>query len=200
MRLIVNDNLAQYTQEQLDKDMALLPTWRREQALRYRHFQGQKDCTLSYLLLCQALEEEYGITDKPAFLVGEHGKPSLQEHPGIHFNMSHCTNAIACAVDNMPIGIDVESTRRKISDALIRHTMSPQEQEEIAGDPIRFFRLWTQKEALVKLHGTGLQDNLHDLLLPQNTADIAFHTEEHADKGYVLSIATLKQATLKDKI
>ena len=157
MRLIVRDNLAQYTQEQLDKDMALLPPWRREQALRYRHFQGQRDCTLSYLLLCQALEEEYGITGKPAFLVGEHGKPSLQEHPGIHFNMSHCANAIACAVDGMPIGIDVESTRRKISDALIRHTMSPQEQEEIAGDPIRFFRLWTQKEALVKLHGTSGQ-------------------------------------------
>ena len=105
MRLIVNDNLAQYTQEQLDKDMALLPTWRREQALRYRHFQGQRDCTLSYLLLCQALEEEYGITDKPTFLVGEHGKPSLQEHPGIHFNMSHCANAIACAVGRMPIAL-----------------------------------------------------------------------------------------------
>jgi phosphopantetheinyl transferase len=93
----------------------------------------------------------------------------------------------------MPIGIDVESTDRKISDALIKHTMCPQEQEEIAGDPIRFFRLWTQKEALVKLRGTGLQDNLHDLLLPQNTANIAFHTEEHADKGYVLSIATFKE-------
>ena len=193
MRLIVKENLAQYTQEQLDKDMALLPTWRREQALRYRHFQGQRDCTLSYLLLCQALEEEYGITDKPTFIVGEHGKPSLQEHPHIHFNLSHCANAIACAVGDVPIGIDVESTERKVSDALMRHTMSPQEQEKIAGDPIRFFRFWTQKEALVKLRGTGFQDNLHDLLLPQNTADIAFHTEEHADKGYVLSIATFKE-------
>lgn len=193
MRLIVKENLAQYTQEQLDKDMALLPTWRREQALRYRHFQGQRDCTLSYLLLCQALEEEYGIADKPTFLIGEHGKPSLQEYPGIHFNMSHCADAIACAVGDIPIGIDVESTGRKVSDALIRHTMSPWEQEEIAGDPIRFFRFWTQKEALVKLRGTGLQDHLHDLLLPQNTADIVFHTEGHADKGYVLSIATFKE-------
>lgn len=193
MRLIVKEKLAQYTQEQLDKDMALLPTWRREQALRYRHFQGQRDCTLSYLLLCQALEEEYGITDKPTFLVGEHGKPSLLEYPHIHFNLSHCARAVACAVGEHPIGIDVESTERKISDALIRHTMSPREQEEIAGDPIRFFHFWTQKEALVKLRGTGLQDHLHDLLLPQNTANIAFHTEEHADKGYVLSIATFKE-------
>ncbi len=193
MKLIVKDNLDGYLPEDLERDISQLPSWRREQALKYRHFQGQRDCTLSYLLLCQALEDEFGIADNPTFLIGEHGKPSLQEYPSIHFNLSHCANAIACAVGDKPIGIDAESTERKISDALIRHTMSPQEQEEIAGDPIRFFRFWTQKEALVKLRGTGLQDNLHDLLLPQNTADIAFHTEEHADKGYVLSIATFKE-------
>lgn len=193
MKLIVKDNLDGYSQKDLERDMPLLPLWRREQALKYRHFQGQRDCTLSYLLLCQALEEEYAITEKPAFVVGEHGKPSLLEYPHIHFNLSHCARAVACAVGDKPIGIDVESTERKISDALIRHTMSPQEQEEIAGDPIRFFRFWTQKEALVKLRGTGLQDNLHDLLLPRNTADIVFHTEEHPDKGYVLSIATFKE-------
>ena len=200
MKLILKDNVGNYTHKDLEADMALLPSWRREQALKYRLFNGKRDCTLSYLLLCQALKEEYGITDKPTFVISEHGKPSLLEFPEIHFNLSHCNNAIACAISSSPIGIDVESTERKISDALIRHTMSPQEQEQIAGDPIRFFRFWTQKEALVKLHGTGLQDNLHDLLLPQNTADIAFHTEEHTAKGYVLSIATLKQATLKDKI
>ncbi|MBO5706842.1 MAG: 4'-phosphopantetheinyl transferase superfamily protein [Bacteroidaceae bacterium] len=193
MKLIVRDNLDGYLPEDLERDISQLPSWRREQALKYRHFQGQRDCTLSYLLLCQALEDEFGIADKPTFLIGEHGKPSLQEYPSIHFNISHCADAIACAVGDKPIGIDVESTERKISDALIRHTMSPQEQEKIAGDPIRFFRFWTQKEALVKLRGTGLQDNLHDLLLPQNTADIVFHTEEHADKGYVLSIATFKE-------
>ena len=193
MKLIVRDNLGGYLPEDLERDIAQLPSWRREQALKYRHFQGQRDCTISYLLLCQALEDEYGITGKPTFLIGEHGKPSLQEYPSIHFNMSHCADAIACAVGDVPIGIDVESTGRKISDALMRHTMSPREQEEIAGDPIRFFRFWTQKEALVKLRGTGFQDNLHDLLLPQNTAGIAFHTEEHTDKGYVLSIATFKE-------
>jgi len=189
MKLIIRDNLGEYTQKELDADMALLPPWRREQALRYKFFNGQRDCTLSYLLLCQALEEEYGITDKPTFLVGEHGKPSLQEHPGIHFNMSHCANAIACAVNGMPIGIDVESTRRKISDALIKHTMSPQEQEEIAGDPIRFFRFWTQKEALVKMKGTGLQDHLHELLSPRNMEGVELITKDYSHKGYVATIA-----------
>lgn len=192
MRLFVRDNLAGYTQEDLDTDMVLLPRWRREQALRYRHFQGRRDCTLSYMLLCQALEEEYGITEKPTFVIGGHGKPSLLEYPHIHFNLSHCAKAIACAVADRPVGIDVESTERKISDALIRHTMSPQEQEEMEGDHVRFFHLWTQKEALVKLRGTGLQDNLHDLLLPHNTTDVDFRTEDHSDRGYVISTAILK--------
>ena len=100
--------------------------------------------------------------------------------------------SIGCAVADRPVGIDVESTERKISDALIRHTMSPQEQEEMEGDPVRFFHLWTQKEALVKLRGTGLQDNLHDLLLPHNTTDVEFRTEDHSDRGYVISTAILK--------
>lgn len=192
MRVIVRDDLAGYTQEDLYTDMALLPLWRREQALRYRHFQGRRDCVLSYLLLCQALEEEYGIKEKPTFVIGGHGKPSLLEYPHIHFNLSHCAKAIACAVANRPVGIDVESTERKISDALTRHTMSPREREEMEGDPVRFFHLWTQKEALVKLRGTGLQDNLHDLLQPRNTADVEFCTEDHSCRGYVISTAILK--------
>lgn len=190
MRLIVKDNLDGYSQEDLEGDMALLPSWRKEQALKYRHFQGKRDCVLSYLLLCQAIEEEYGLTEKPTFLVGEHGKPSLLEYPGIHFNLSHCTKAIACAVADTPIGIDVESMERKISDALLRHTMNKEEQAIIASSQEEFFRFWTQKEALVKLHGTGLQDNLHSLLSPENTRGIIFHTELHSAKGYALSIAT----------
>ena len=64
MKLIVRDNLGGYLPEDLERDISQLPSWRREQALKYRHFQGQRDCTLSYLLLCQALEDEFGITAK----------------------------------------------------------------------------------------------------------------------------------------
>lgn len=193
MKLIVRDDLAEYTQKDLEVDMALLPPWRREQALRYKFFDGQRDCTLSYLSLCQALKEEYGIEEKPTFVLGEHGKPSLLEFPHVHFNMSHCANAIACAVDRMPIGIDVESTDRKVSPALIKHTMNEEEQRKIDADITQFFRYWTQKEALVKLKGTGLQDHLHKLLSPMNTEGIELITEDHSHKGYVLTIAFQKK-------
>jgi 4'-phosphopantetheinyl transferase len=192
MKLILKDNVGNYTHKDLEADIALLPSWRREQALKYRLFNGKRDCTLSYLLLCQALKEEYGITDKPTFVISEHGKPSLLEFPEIHFNLSHCNNAIACAISSSPIGIDVETLERKISGSLIKHTMNEEEQEEIRKDPDKFFRFWTQKEALVKLHGTGLQDNLHNLLSKENIKNIDLHTEIHKAEAYALSIATLK--------
>ncbi len=193
MKLIIKDDLAEYTQKDLEVDMALLPPWRREQALRYKFFNGQRDCTLSYLSLCQALKEEYGIEEKPTFVLGEHGKPSLLEFPHVHFNISHCAKAVACIVSDRPVGIDVESTDRKVSPALIKHTMNEEEQRKIDADITQFFRYWTQKEALVKLKGTGLQDHLHKLLSPKNTEGIELITEDHSHKGYVLTIAFQKK-------
>lgn len=196
MGIYVLDNLAEYTEEDLQRDLLRLPLWRRERALKYKHHTGQRDCTLSYLLLCEALEKEYGITAQPTFEIGEHGKPELKEFPHIHFNLSHCSNAIACAVADSPIGIDVESIERKVTSSLMKYTMNEEEQAQIDTEPIAFFRFWTQKEALVKLKGTGLQDHLHELLAPWNTEGIEIYTEHHADKGYVLSTA-IEQDTRK---
>ena len=72
--LYLNDHL-----QDLDLDDALsqLSDQRREQALRYKHDLGQRTCAAAYLLLCQGLRSEYGITEKPIFAYGEHGKPFI---------------------------------------------------------------------------------------------------------------------------
>ncbi len=226
MKAFLHDNLSAYTASDLERDLQLLPQWRREQAMRYAHLEGRRNCTLAYLLLCRALEEEYGITTQPTFIIGEHGKPSLLEYPHIHFNLSHCSTAVACAVSSRPIGIDIESTNRKVSERLVRYAMNEEERRMIMDNGewtmdngewrmenknplgeegiargkvlsiihyplsiIKFLRLWTQKEALVKLRGTGLQDAIPDLLRPENIESVTFTTEEHLDKGYVFSIA-----------
>ncbi len=76
-KLYVLDNLAAITSDELEAAIASLPDWRREKALRFKHEQGRKECTYAYLLLCQALQETYGINEQPSFLIGEHGKPEL---------------------------------------------------------------------------------------------------------------------------
>ncbi len=190
MKVLVQDGLTAYPSEALERDLRALPPWRRKQAMEYAFDEGKRNCVLAYLLLCRALREEYGIADQPTFVIGEHGKPALAKYPHIHFNLSHCRTAVVCAVSDSPVGIDIESLERKTSDSLVSYTMNNEEQRQIAGSGKHtFFRLWTMKEALVKLRGTGLQESIPDLLLPANTIDISFTTEERPERGYVFSIA-----------
>lgn len=187
--IYLRDGFGMVSEQEVSDSIRSLPEWRREQALSYKSLSGQWNCAASYHLLCRALKEKYGITTQPTFLTGEHGKPLLAEFPDIHFNLSHCSHAIACAVGDRPVGIDVESTDRHISSSLLRYTMNDREQEEIANDPKAFFRLWTRKEALVKMQGTGLQSNIPDILSDVNLMGVTISTEDHSDKGYILSVA-----------
>ena len=70
--LYLKHSLTTYTEAQLQRDLQRLPQWRREKALRYRHFSGQAQCTLSYILLMEALDKEYNITGLPTFVENEH--------------------------------------------------------------------------------------------------------------------------------
>ena len=135
---------------------------RREQALKFKFELGQRLCVLAYQLLKQGLREEYGITENPVFEYNEHGKPSIVGHPEIHFSLSHCKEAAACVVSDHPVGIDVESIR-EYKEGLAHYAMNDEEvrQIEASGHPAAaFIRLWTMKEATLKLIGTGISDDL----------------------------------------
>ena len=135
---------------------------RREQALKFKFEQGQRLCVLAYQLLKQGLREEYGITENPVFEYNEHDKPSIVGHPEIHFNLSHCKEAAACVVSDQPVGIDVESIR-EYKEPLVHYAMNDEEvrQIEASDNPAAaFIRLWTMKEATLKLIGTGISDDL----------------------------------------
>ena len=196
-RLFVKEDLSSITSEELEAAIASLPAWRREKALRFKHQQGRIECAFSYLLLCQALRETYGITEQPSFLIGEHGKPELSLNSKLstlNFNISHCKSALAVALSATPIGIDVESVGR-YSESLARHVLNDSEFAEVSQSPnpqIPFTRLWTQKEAVVKLTGRGIDDDLPNLLLKYN--NVSLHTEEHLAQGYILSVATYKNS------
>jgi 4'-phosphopantetheinyl transferase len=76
-------------------------------------------------------------------------------------SISHSAGHVACAVDAAPVGIDVESTRRRNLDRLIGAACTPAEQTEMASlEPApreqRFYVAWTLKEAWVKQRGEGI--------------------------------------------
>ena len=142
--------------DQLDVAAALaaVDDERREYALRYKHERSRRQCLAAYLLLQQALRLEYGITGALRLQYNEHGKPYLEGGP--YFSISHCKAGIAVAIDDAPIGIDIETIRHANED-LVERTMNEKERLGIKELGMReFTRLWTQKEAIVKAEGTGI--------------------------------------------
>ena len=193
--IYINDRLFDFD---LDAALAELSEQRREQALRYRHELGRRTCAAAYLLLCEGLEKEYGIVEKPIFEYGEHGKPSIVGRPDIHFSLSHCREAAICVVSDRPVGVDVESVHR-YNERLARYTMNDEEMAEIlaAESPdLAFTRLWTQKEALLKCTGEGIGNDLKDVLKNYKKSSspsgegngVRFSTVESPNARYIYSV------------
>ena len=167
-----------------DSVQAMLPMvseQRRAQALQYKHAFGQYACLKSYLMLQDLLRERYNIEGDLLFSYNEYGKPELSINMANrvgcilkpHFSISHCKQAIAVAVADTPIGIDIETLRHP-SESLIEKTMSEQEQKLIAAavsPDAMFTALWTKKEAVLKCKGTGIIDDLHSVLTPTHIGE-----------------------------
>lgn len=115
---------------------------------------------------------EYG--ENTPITKGELGKPSLTEHPDIHYNISHADGIAACIVSDRECGIDCENVR-SFRPNVMKRAFSEKEREMVENAPenerdFLFFRLWTLKEAYVKALGTGIS-------YPLNTAEFSFDGE-----------------------
>lgn len=191
--IYLNDHLFDFD---LDAALLELSEQRRQLALRYRHELGRRTCAAAYLLLCEGLRKEHGITEKPVFEFGEHGKPSIIGRPDLHFSLSHCREAAICVLSDRPVGIDIESVGR-YNERLVRYTMNDEEMAQIlasARPDLAFTRLWTQKEAVLKCTGEGIGNDLKNVLKNfRESSPITHHpspitTVESPDERYVYSV------------
>lgn len=85
-----------------------------------------------------------------------HGRPYLVGG-GPDFSVSHSGTLVALAyITGHRVGVDVEALDRRTNpDDLAEHVLAPAERSSVTGLP-DFLRLWTRKEATVKLTGHGL--------------------------------------------
>lgn len=118
-------------------------------------------------LLIQGLKEMGVFHESPIYRYGEYKKPYLSNYPGLFFNIAHCVEAVVCALAKQEIGVDVEQIQILDPD-VIEIILNEEEKKsvQISSDPDReFIRYWTLKESLLKYRGTGLTDDLKDLLI-----------------------------------
>lgn len=123
---------------------------------------------------------------------GSYGKPYLWDSPNVHFNISHSGQYVACAVADRPVGIDVQVIGAYWPEVAVR-VCSEEELSRIrtSDDPAaEFTKLWTRKEAYLKMLGRGIAGGLKGL-----------PTEDETQiKTFLLSGATLSVAINKCKI
>lgn len=140
-------------------------------------------------LLGHALSEEYDL--KPDILISKSpsGKPFLENHPHIHFNISHCPGMLACAVGDGELGVDLEALRPVHSKALKR-AFTAQEQSFVKDggeEEFDFFRLWTLKESFVKAVGTGLAFGLKNVEFDFDERNILSQKEGFVFRQYLVN-------------
>ena len=221
MQYCIFDNMNQCNEQEIARLLPLVSDQRRQQALAYKHLFGQFCCLKSYELLLQLLASSgfqtpdagfstpdtgfrtpdagFSTPDtgcwtpdagRPTFLYNEYGAPRLEHGPC--FSISHCKNAIAVAISETPIGIDIEHIRIARPE-LVERTMNEAEQQQIweSDQPnVAFTRLWTRKEAVLKLQGTGIIGDIKNTLVALDNIDL--QTKVNIDKQYAYTLAILR--------
>ena len=98
--------------------------------------------------------------------ISKSGKPFFANIEDLHFNISHSGSEVAIAFSTKPVGFDMELLDRKrdfraIADRFFTNEESSEvKSAEEYGNEL-FVRIWTAKEAMLKLSGEGLAGGLN---------------------------------------
>ena len=129
----------------------------------------------AYALLACAVRRRWGLESLPTIERTERGKPFFPTFPRYHFSLSHSGSCALCAVDDAPVGADIEVLRPH-HPKLAQRICSCEEAAWLDGQPDRAYallHLWTAKESRVKQTGIGLTVPLRSITVPLFPADEA---------------------------
>lgn len=124
-------------------------------------------------LLRKGIRELFGRDDYE-LTYNENGKPELDF---CWFSISHSGDTVVCVIADTPVGVDIERMREiRSSEHYPLFTADEAERINRSGKPSEMFlRLWTQKEAYVKMKGGAMsRDGGIDI---ERVQDVVFQTE-----------------------
>ena len=132
--------------------------------------------------------------DKSAYFVDSNGKP--YSTTGLEFNLSHSDNMIILAVSENKIGCDIQKFSERNFERMAKFAFHPNELDLLSfanNKADTFFKLWTKKEAFLKLIGTGFTRNATNIDLSkdkytENSKEYYFYYWKADD--YYISICT----------
>ena len=153
---------------------------KRERINRFHFFRDARNTLIGDILVRKAICQRMGIdNEKLVFATNEYGKPFLLNNPQIHFNISHTGNYVICAIDDQPIGIDIELIK-SIDFKIAERFFTQDEKNYIISSPLAlseraFFEVWTKKESYIKWEGLGLSRPLTSFSVLDYEQPVQFH-------------------------
>ena len=166
MKIYIINGIDAFDECLVEKCLCFFPKWRRDKMLNYKFLKGKVQCALAYLLLIYALREEGVFVDMPEFTYGEHGKPYLKNYPDWNFNISHCKNAVCCVLSKEEVGVDIEEIG-EYKEGLAAYVSNEKELKMLHDSDNQaddFYKLWTRKEAVFKMLGSGITNDIKNVL------------------------------------
>lgn len=159
-------DISTVSDEQVQLWMSFVSEDRRIRAEKYKFREDAKRCILAEILVLYAIGKYFHADMSDIeFDKLQYGKPVIKNHEEWYFNLSHSGKWVVCAVNNRPVGIDVEEMNIMCIDIANRF-FTTHENERIKAclceqDRVKeFFKLWTLKESYIKRSGQGLRKRL----------------------------------------
>ena len=169
------------------------------------------------LLIKTIITEKLGVISKNIiFNKNEFGKPYLKDYQNFNFNISHSGDFVVCAIDDKPIGIDIEQVKYMEYKDIAERFFSESEFEYIIkadlGDQIKkFYEIWTLKESYIKCCGQGLSiplksfsinmDGYENIKVVTNTKFNKFTLNLiYIDSDYKMAVCTTNEIISKEII
>ena len=189
-------DISNLTAADYEKWYALMSKDKQVRVDRFRFENDRKRTVAGEMLARKAIAEWCGISaESIVFEKTKTGKPYAIDL-SVEFNISHSGDMVVCAVDDKPVGIDIEKIRpidltvakRICTDEellyLFGHTPTEQDFTYTTDAKMltRLFELWTSKEAYGKCTGAGISK-----IRKQVCASVQFNLWEE----YIVSIYQL---------
>jgi 4'-phosphopantetheinyl transferase len=151
-------NINEVKKEEYDTFFSLMSDKKKGRISRFKNDDDKKRSICAEMLAKREIAKRYGILPCNVILdAEENGKP-YAKNLDIHFSLSHSGDYAVCALGEKPIGIDIqkivpynEKTAKKVC------SQSELEIVEKSDDKsAEFIKLWTKKEAVMKMEGLGI--------------------------------------------
>lgn len=154
--------IPELTQNEFDALLRLVSSEKQERIKQFHFFRDARNCLLGDALARVEISRSTELSMKQLeFSANAYGKPFLIGDPHIHFNISHTGCYVACAVADVPVGIDIELIK-PIEQKIAERFFTPDEAAYIMVDNHErcFYEVWTKKESRIKWEGKGLHKSL----------------------------------------